>query len=355
MSAACSASTRAPRPSRRSSSTTTCAGRRGAAREAAPPPPPGWVEQDPEEVLDAVVEAVARGAPRGAEGEVVACGLDHQGESVLAWDAESGEPLTPIVTWQDKRSQEVLDRLEADGQGGRGHRAQRHAARPLLLGRQAHLAARARRRGRAARATPGRCGSARSTPSSATGSAPASPPTRRPPRAPSSARPSGTRALLEIFGVPARGAAGDRRHRRRPRRPAPRVAGRSSCRCARAASTSRRRSPAPAASSPASPRRPTAPASSSSPTPATSGPSPSGGLLPTVAWRVDGAVEWALDGGVFTAGALLEWLSRDLGLAADPPALAAAAGGGRGRRRGAGAARARRRRRAVVAARTPAR
>ena len=50
-----------------------------------------------------------------------------------------------------------------------------------------------------------------------------------------------------------------------------------------------------------------------------------GGLLPTVAWRVDGEVEWAIDGGVFTAGALLEWLSRDLGLAADPPALAARA------------------------------
>src|SRR5205823_4745856 len=53
-------------------------------------------------------------------------------------------------------------------------------------------------------------------------------------------------------------------------------------------------------------------------------PTPRGGLLPTVAWSVDGRVEWALDGGVFTAGALLEWLSRDLGLAADPPALAAA-------------------------------
>ena len=88
---------------------------RGAAREAAHHPRPGWVEQDPEEVLTAVVEAVARGARRRADGEVVACGLDHQGESVLAWDAESGEPLTPVVTWQDKRSQEVLDRLEADG------------------------------------------------------------------------------------------------------------------------------------------------------------------------------------------------------------------------------------------------
>jgi glycerol kinase len=48
-------------------------------------------------------------------------------------------------------------------------------------------------------------------------------------------------------------------------------------------------------------------------------------LLPTIAWRVAGRLEWAIDGGVFTAGALLEWLSRDLGLARDPAALAAAA------------------------------
>jgi glycerol kinase len=54
-------------------------------------------------------------------------------------------------------------------------------------------------------------------------------------------------------------------------------------------------------------------------------PAATGGLVPTVAWRVDGRVEYALDGGVFTAGALLEWLSRDLGLAADPAALAALA------------------------------
>ena len=38
-----------------------------------------------------------------------------------------------------------------------------------------------------------------------------------------------------------------------------------------------------------------------------------------------GSLEWAIDGGVFTAGALLDWLSRDLGLAADAAELAAAA------------------------------
>ena len=66
-------------------------------------PHPGWVEQDGEEVLRAVVAAVAE-LLEEPPGEVVACGLDHQGESVLAWDAESGVPLTPIVVWQDKRS-----------------------------------------------------------------------------------------------------------------------------------------------------------------------------------------------------------------------------------------------------------
>ena len=50
-------------------------------------------------------------------------------------------------------------------------------------------------------------------------------------------------------------------------------------------------------------------------------PEPAGGLLPTVAWTIDGRTEYALDGGVFAAGAMLEWLCRELGVAADPPAL----------------------------------
>jgi glycerol kinase len=57
----------------------------------------------------------------------------------------------------------------------------------------------------------------------------------------------------------------------------------------------------------------------------TNRPEPGGGLLPTIAWRIDERVEWAIDGGVFTAGALVDWLSRDLGLAGDAAALAAAA------------------------------
>jgi glycerol kinase len=54
-------------------------------------------------------------------------------------------------------------------------------------------------------------------------------------------------------------------------------------------------------------------------------PRPAGGLLPTVAWQIGGRTEYAVDGGVFTAGAVLEWLAREIGLADNPAALSALA------------------------------
>src|SRR3954453_22135507 len=73
-------------------------------------PQEGWVEQDGTEELTAVTEAIAE-LLEGSDGEVIACGLDHQGESVLAWDAERGGAVSPVAVGQDKRSQEILDEL----------------------------------------------------------------------------------------------------------------------------------------------------------------------------------------------------------------------------------------------------
>ena len=132
-------------------------------------PKPGWVEQDGEEVLQASSERSAscskpptrRSSPAASTTRASRCS---------PWDAETGAPLSPIVVWQDKRSQEVLDRM-GDARGG-DPVAQRPPLRPLLLGGEARLAARERRGGTSARATPGRCGWAPSTRSCATGSAP---------------------------------------------------------------------------------------------------------------------------------------------------------------------------------------
>ncbi len=77
-------------------------------------PEPNAVEQDPEAILEAVVDAVAELLERCGAREVLAAGLDHQGESVLAWDAESGRALTPVLVWQDKRQQLLLEQMSED-------------------------------------------------------------------------------------------------------------------------------------------------------------------------------------------------------------------------------------------------
>jgi glycerol kinase len=72
-------------------------------------PGEGLVEQVPAEVLEAVIDAVAVVLDEVPEAEIVGCGLDHQGESVLAWERGTGRPLSAVITWQDKRSQAQLD------------------------------------------------------------------------------------------------------------------------------------------------------------------------------------------------------------------------------------------------------
>src|ERR1700757_2909651 len=61
-------------------------------------PQPGWVEHDARELLDHVGRLVERAT--GA----AALGIDNQGETVVAWDAESGEPIHNAIVWQDART-----------------------------------------------------------------------------------------------------------------------------------------------------------------------------------------------------------------------------------------------------------
>src|SRR5215208_1074231 len=71
-------------------------------------PSPGWVEQDPFDIIRTVKEAVA---PLMEKYEIAAVGFDNQGETFIVWDAESGEPLTPAIVWQDKRGVEVCEAI----------------------------------------------------------------------------------------------------------------------------------------------------------------------------------------------------------------------------------------------------
>ncbi|PVA05704.1 FGGY-family carbohydrate kinase [Thalassorhabdomicrobium marinisediminis] len=72
-------------------------------------PRDGWVEHDPEELFENLTACV------NAAGKLDAIGIDNQGESCLAWDAETGAPLSPIIVWQDRRTLPMLQGLQKDG------------------------------------------------------------------------------------------------------------------------------------------------------------------------------------------------------------------------------------------------
>jgi glycerol kinase len=74
---------------------------RGSAPVALHTPRPGWVEQDANEIWASVQAAVAN-CVTGQH--VVAVGLSTQRESLLLWDRATGEPLGPMLSWQDQRT-----------------------------------------------------------------------------------------------------------------------------------------------------------------------------------------------------------------------------------------------------------
>ncbi len=71
-------------------------------------PQTGWVEHDGEELI-----ANLRAAIKSA-GAVDAIAIANQGESCLAWDTETGRPLSPVIVWQDARTEADLNSLGAE-------------------------------------------------------------------------------------------------------------------------------------------------------------------------------------------------------------------------------------------------
>lgn len=78
--------------------------------------PDGAVELDPEQLWRSVVEAGALAMAEARHPSLTAVGLANQGETVLAWDPATGVPHGAAIVWQDRRSQEVCERLSQHGQ-----------------------------------------------------------------------------------------------------------------------------------------------------------------------------------------------------------------------------------------------
>jgi glycerol kinase len=78
-------------------------------------PANGWVEHDPREIWQAVLEC-CRAVLRGEDvGSVAAIGITNQRETSLVWDRKTGEPLYNAIVWQDRRGAKRCAQLKKRG------------------------------------------------------------------------------------------------------------------------------------------------------------------------------------------------------------------------------------------------
>jgi glycerol kinase len=80
-------------------------------------PKPGWVEHDPNEIWKTQLK-VAKAAVRKAglkPQDIAAIGITNQRETTVAWNRETGEPIGPAIVWQDRRTAPFCDELRSQG------------------------------------------------------------------------------------------------------------------------------------------------------------------------------------------------------------------------------------------------
>jgi glycerol kinase len=80
-------------------------------------PRPGWVEQNADELVDSVRDAVASATEGIDPSRVIGVCISSQRESMVLWERQTGKPLAPLVSWQDQRTTQMCKDLEARGVG----------------------------------------------------------------------------------------------------------------------------------------------------------------------------------------------------------------------------------------------
>jgi glycerol kinase len=78
-------------------------------------PQPGWVEHDPREIwsTQAAVAAEALANANVRATDVAAIGITNQRETTVVWDRATGAPVCNAIVWQDRRTAGICDRLRA--------------------------------------------------------------------------------------------------------------------------------------------------------------------------------------------------------------------------------------------------
>jgi glycerol kinase len=80
-------------------------------------PKPGWVEHDPKEILESqlhVMHELVKKEDIDAS-DIKAIGITNQRETALVWDKHTGEPVYNAIVWQDKRTADICEALKSKG------------------------------------------------------------------------------------------------------------------------------------------------------------------------------------------------------------------------------------------------
>jgi glycerol kinase len=82
-------------------------------------PSPGWVEHDPEEIwstqLGVGMEAIANTGLHSSD--IAAIGITNQRETTVVWDKKTGKAIYNAIVWQDRRTAGFCDQLKLEGYG----------------------------------------------------------------------------------------------------------------------------------------------------------------------------------------------------------------------------------------------
>ena len=80
-------------------------------------PKPGWVEHDPAEVWKRTEEVVGEALKSAGitKDELAAIGITNQRETAVVWDKTTGKAVYNAIVWQDTRTDQICNKLMADG------------------------------------------------------------------------------------------------------------------------------------------------------------------------------------------------------------------------------------------------
>ncbi len=80
-------------------------------------PQPGWVEHDPMDIYasqySVLVEAVAKSGIRPEQ--IAAIGITNQRETTIVWDKNTGKPVYNAIVWQCRRTADIIEKVRQDG------------------------------------------------------------------------------------------------------------------------------------------------------------------------------------------------------------------------------------------------